>query len=35
MFWAGIWGDILIGQFIVEEGMKMNREAYANFLKQN
>ena len=35
MFWAGICGDTLIGPFMVEEGVKMDSEAYANFLKQN
>ena len=35
MFWAGICGDTLIGPFIVEEGVKMDSEAYAHFLKQN
>ena len=35
MFWTGICGDILIGPFMVEEGVKMDSEAYANLLKQN
>ena len=35
MFWAGICGDTLIGPFMVEEGVKMDSEAYANLLKQN
>ena len=35
MFWAGICGDTLIGPFIVEEGLKMDSEAYAYFQKQH
>lgn len=35
MFWAGICGDTLIGPFMVEEGVKMDSKAYADFLKQN
>ena len=35
MFWAGICGNMLIGPFIIEEGVKMDNEAYAYFLKQN
>ena len=35
MFWAGICGDTLIGPFIVEEGVKMDSETYAYFLKQH
>ena len=35
MFWAGICGEMLIGPFMVEEGVKMDSEAYAHFLKQN
>jgi transposase len=35
MFWAGICGDTLIGPFMVEEGVKMNSEAYCDFLTQN
>ncbi len=34
-FWAGICEDTLIGPFMVEEGVKMNSEAYCDFLKQN
>ena len=34
-FWAGICKDTLIGPFMVEEGVKMNSEAYCDFLKQN
>ena len=35
MFWVGICGNMLIGPFIIEEGVKMDNEAYAYFLKQN
>ena len=35
MFWAGICGETLIGPFMVEEGVKINSDAYAHFLKQN
>ena len=35
MFWAGICGETLIGPFMVEEGVKMDSEAYVHFLKQN
>lgn len=35
MVWAGICGDTLIGPFMVEEGVKMDSKAYADFLKQN
>ena len=35
MFWAGICADTLIGPFIVEEGLKMDSEAYAYFQKQH
>ena len=35
MFWAAIVGEKLIGPFRVPEGVKMNSEAYVDFLTQN
>ena len=34
MYWASISRETLIGPFMVEEGMKMDSETYAHFLKQ-
>lgn len=35
MIWAGIIGSELVGPFRVKDGVKMNSEAYCNFLDEN
>ena len=35
MIWAGIFGSVIVGPFLVPEGVKLNSVNYCSFLEEN